>query len=32
LDLCRKPFEFLAGIACDFDLPAHTRIFNSFNV
>jgi hypothetical protein len=32
LDLCWKPFEFLAGVARDFDLPAHTRMFSSFNV
>ncbi len=32
LDLCRKPFEFLAGVARDFDLPAHARTFSSFSV
>jgi hypothetical protein len=31
LDLCRQPFEFLAGVTRDFDLPAHARMFSSFN-
>jgi hypothetical protein len=32
LELGRKPFEFLAGVAGDFDPPVHTRILSSFNV
>jgi hypothetical protein len=32
LDLCRKPFEFLVGVARDFDFPAHARTFSSFSV
>jgi hypothetical protein len=31
LNLGRKPFEFLAGIALDFNLPAHTWMVSSFN-
>jgi hypothetical protein len=31
LELRRKPGEFLACIAGDFNLPDHTLIFNSFN-
>jgi hypothetical protein len=32
LNLRWKPFKFLACVARDFNLPAHTRMFSSFNV